>query len=729
MAKIALPDMLAMVDDEAEKMGVDRDVAKGILLAENFGDQSVGKVVANPGNYSIDTGRVSPKGARGVMQVMPATYDALKTQGFLPSDHALTDDPRTHIQAGLATIKEITKRLKSSDPYEIAADYNAGPRGSKAYRESGKLPAETEGYLNKVALATTGYQANDPNFQPSGSQSEVRAVDNAAVVADTPNANGMLPHATTGGSFRTAKTVQNYEAAAKALEDNGIYVNQLIDQITRGREEEAIAFNQMGKDFDAAGRAAAQAAAAKGTVEGAAAITRERILGLLDLNTTVSDNAVARNISSYLDMDNQRMALAKDIDARMSVGVFDNPVQWLVNQTILPGKVNAHNAIAREQDNLIHKTEVLQKIAGNQEQIDVAASADDIGKMYTSMGAQQAAEANAHASSARAQAAGASARAATTIAGLVDTRSRLTLELSRMRTLIDSERAGGRSQKDLDEEAEFEKGLKRIGTIMGAPDISLAALKRMTKPDQDMWATRVAKNSIGDNLFEALTFFDKFGNVNTMKASGSAELSQLMTAMKKQVADRANELGILATTQGGKAPNRAELLQNASNSLEMEFFASRQNMLAAKSYNPYLINHKVMATSFKDNPDNPVFKMVRQTAASNINVSDQQLFSAVVTAVEGGKLSPKDAAQAMTEYYSAGITRNNTARSPNLIGLETQDDYKILPKEARRTINLLNPGEIENLLVNRLASRRSAGGVPGFLYQEMQNAEASTAEE
>lgn len=712
MAKLALQDVLDMVDEEADKMGVDPDLGKAIVVAENFNKEAVGKALAAPQKYSIDTERVSPKGARGIMQVMPATYDALKQQGFLPSDHALTSDPRTHIQAGLAALKEITKRLRTSDTSTIAADYNAGPRGSKTFAAGGNLPAETSDYLNKVSLASTTYTANDPK----AAQRDVRASDNEADAGDISKdlhstvSGGMLPRATAGATYRTQTSVADLDATLDVLKNNGIRVNEFIDKITRGRDEEAAAYQEVARQTEAAGRAGQEAAVANATVQAANSQMRERILNMLSLNTRDSDNAIARNISEFQALDDQRKVLKEDIDRRMGVGIFDDPLQWLVNQTLLPGTVARHNAMAQNQNDLIHKTEVLQKIASDQEGIDVAASADQIAHTGVALGNEKAAKANAEAAMAKAQASSASARAAATIAGLLDTGTRITIEAARLRKIIDSERAGGKSPQEQEDEQTFLEGARKISAMIGGDpaQVNMAFFKRLNSKSKDAWATRIQKMNVGDDIYEALAFVDQFGNAQRLRATGSAEFANMLVAMKEHVRNKAQLLSADYTARGEKVPPPADLMKEGANSLESEFFASRENMLVATKYNPYLANHSAMATSWKGDPGNPVYKFARISAANNIKLNDQQMFSAVVNAVENGKLTPRDAAQAVSEYWGEIIARNNTSRSPNLLGLQLQDDYKILPAESRRAIDLTNPGQVENLFISRIAAKKSA---------------------
>jgi len=88
---------------------------------------------------------VSPVGAMGLMQVMPATYEGLRERHGLGSDPF---DPRNNILAGTAYIREMYDRYGA--PGFLAA-YNAGPdRVDNYLAGTSPLPDETVNYLASI---------------------------------------------------------------------------------------------------------------------------------------------------------------------------------------------------------------------------------------------------------------------------------------------------------------------------------------------------------------------------------------------------------------------------------------------------------------------------------------------------------------------------------------------------------------------------------------------------
>jgi soluble lytic murein transglycosylase len=76
---------------------------------------------------SFDIGAVSPSGARGLMQLMPFTAQAVAKQaGIGTSLVSLTTDPSHNMRLGTAYLQEMLDRFDNSLPLAVAA-YNAGP--------------------------------------------------------------------------------------------------------------------------------------------------------------------------------------------------------------------------------------------------------------------------------------------------------------------------------------------------------------------------------------------------------------------------------------------------------------------------------------------------------------------------------------------------------------------------------------------------------------------------
>lgn len=87
----------------------------------------------------------SPRGATGLMQIMPATWAELRERYNLGNDPY---DPHDNILAGTAYLRELLDRYGSLG---VFAAYNAGPSRYEEHLAGGSLPDETRAYVVKLA--------------------------------------------------------------------------------------------------------------------------------------------------------------------------------------------------------------------------------------------------------------------------------------------------------------------------------------------------------------------------------------------------------------------------------------------------------------------------------------------------------------------------------------------------------------------------------------------------
>ena len=93
-----------------------------------------------------DPSAVSPRGAIGLMQVMPATWVEVRRRYNLGDDPF---DPRANILAGAAYLREMHDRFGMPGAF---AAYQAGPGRYGEYLRNGReLPPETRAYLAALA--------------------------------------------------------------------------------------------------------------------------------------------------------------------------------------------------------------------------------------------------------------------------------------------------------------------------------------------------------------------------------------------------------------------------------------------------------------------------------------------------------------------------------------------------------------------------------------------------
>jgi soluble lytic murein transglycosylase-like protein len=84
---------------------------------------------------------VSPKGAQGLMQLMPATARRFGVVNAF--------DPEQNIRAGVAYLRELLDRYGNDEQLALAA-YNAGPGAVDRYGETVPPYRETQNYVSKI---------------------------------------------------------------------------------------------------------------------------------------------------------------------------------------------------------------------------------------------------------------------------------------------------------------------------------------------------------------------------------------------------------------------------------------------------------------------------------------------------------------------------------------------------------------------------------------------------
>jgi hypothetical protein len=109
-----------------------------------------------------DASAVSPKGAMGLMQIMPGTYQDMRLRYGLGADPF---QPHDNITAGTEYLREMLDRYGMSG---FLAAYNAGPQQYDEHLATGRaLPAETILYVPRITPMLSDVQARGRLLAPS----------------------------------------------------------------------------------------------------------------------------------------------------------------------------------------------------------------------------------------------------------------------------------------------------------------------------------------------------------------------------------------------------------------------------------------------------------------------------------------------------------------------------------------------------------------------------------
>jgi soluble lytic murein transglycosylase len=123
---------------------------------------------------SFDSSTVSPAGARGLMQLMPATATQLGRQLVVPvSVPALTQDSSLNIRLGTAYLRQLLDQFGGSIPLAVAA-YNAGPNRVQEWLGTNGDPRTTS-RATSDSHASSGGGSSSSRAASGGGSSSSRA--------------------------------------------------------------------------------------------------------------------------------------------------------------------------------------------------------------------------------------------------------------------------------------------------------------------------------------------------------------------------------------------------------------------------------------------------------------------------------------------------------------------------------------------------------------------------
>lgn len=142
-----------IIAEASERFAVPERWVRAVMQAESAGDPSA----------------VSEAGAIGLMQIMPETWNELRTAHGLGVDPF---DPRDNVLAGAAYLRAMYNRFGS--PGFLAA-YNAGPGRYAEHLATGRrLPRETRDYLASLAPVIGASPASPMQIERNGSAPDWR---------------------------------------------------------------------------------------------------------------------------------------------------------------------------------------------------------------------------------------------------------------------------------------------------------------------------------------------------------------------------------------------------------------------------------------------------------------------------------------------------------------------------------------------------------------------------
>lgn len=701
--KVSTEDLSPMVASASKQFGVPEELIWNVIRAENSGSP---KGAANL--RSASSTAVSPKNARGVMQVTPVALQDVKESGLIPSTVSHEGmSVQDQINVGTAYLSKLQKL--SDKPAEIYAMYNYGP---KARFRMDQLPEETRGYLTKTG------------------QSESTSVR------------------TGGGNTGTfGQGMMNSGDLIKQLQATVQGQNSAIDAAA-GRAQAG--FNQS-REFmgDAVGQQrelvqqAATNAGAKAAVDYAQNSAFQDIQRAYGMDMSQANNEISRSLAEAQVAREARVSARSAYDEVASRDLLTNPIGYLIGQLQMPALAAKNNALADQEDLALQNIDTRTRQLAAAKNTLTANTADQIREVQLEQAKIESKMASAKLTVEEAKNAAAMAGNELQMASIENVKGdNIRNTLSTIASMEDRDESREirkmqkedvlKSKRDKEEEdarlnARFATGSRLLGMV---EPMTLSRLKTLTNKDQQQaWLYYGQNGQLGPDMESALGFYLGQGNkVNINNTGGS---SVRLTAEKLAAAGASYEVQAAAQLQaanGGKASKKEDARTLGYKMYQESVVNSMSSFLYPRdlsssfwdtTYNPGKAEFLSFNKVINENPrldilkNNTVKLMVDDLVKSgavkgeNLSASQQQaILGGMGDLVTARKLDPKVAAAQIAAYFSASSAFNRELNKADRFGLPFQQSYFFTMEGNfgagnRKKVDLMNAGDVENALIWR----------------------------
>lgn len=499
-----------------------------------------------------------------------------------------------------------------------------------------------------------------------------------------------------------------------------------------------------------------QLAGEKAAIESQNAQLHERAQQIVGLDPTLLENDFTKAVATYTSAEQARKAARAEYDKVASVQMLDNPIEWLFGQLKLPGLAEANNSAVATRDaateDIKARTTMLQ-----QHKNTVIAHTADRARQYN-MDLAQASASEAFIKLREEEAKNLSALAsrrfnefqlrdkAYDVQGDVYNKMLSLEELAARRedrrlTRLDYSEARQAKLQDKAEqeavEAELNLNLQRFTQLVGMPNVTVQTIKFLPKEQQEVFKQIATSGTLGADMEDVLGTLYKVPTAIPTLRQTNPLVAQTVEKIASTLYNYEQAIGSKVNPATMKAPTAKEARKEAFLTYEDELVKSQGLHNYTKplnhsawdtSYNPYraphvLMNDLVSKSTTKLLAGNIVAETVKtlaptlpQSQTEFHGADENRLLLAVAEQVKQRKLSPKDAAAQVVQYYSVATQINAAESQYGLFKLPPQKSYMVtLPAQQSRgkpiPANLLNQVSVEKMLMELNLQQSTAGPV------------------
>lgn len=510
-------------------------------------------------------------------------------------------------------------------------------------------------------------------------------------------------------------------------------IDTAVAGITIAGQQQQEAMRAQAENVSTYAAQVASAVQSQTAVDAAAATRRANILSAGQINPDDINNRVFQAFNEINQTDAQLEPLGREIDQRMAVGLFDNPLEWLINQVRLPGMVGQYNTIARQQNRAIESAKTLQGLAATQQSISQTMDADLIKKAGDDKAAAEASAAAAKAEEIRAGAAGAASRDIALRQSLTGQKFNTAATLAQ---LSESMMKSGEyaSQKEAEEAAwdlmvgQINEYQKRIGSTL---EYSKTSLKLMPAGKREALFERSGSPLIAQKFSDAAAIISGEGNINNIANDGNAAMVEWFKQTKMAAAKTATEQKTKLQGMGKTITEKESYAIDAAviDSMQDLYRGQTNDMRTAGDANPYKLQYDFIAKQFLPSATRQTPPMPQNVVADYYNkfgpsspakafakLDEAAMIDYVTEQVKAGTMKTSDAAKQIADFYKFGNTVQLDSTKYPLFGLEVNKGYMVkIPGmngslfsnnvRAEGAVDLTNQAMVENFLTKNVARK------------------------
>lgn len=705
MADFDVNQIMQRIDELAPSFGIDPKTAKSIIVAENTSD---GRIKRNTFSGSA----TNENRTMGIGQVIPSTARGLQQAGLLPADWKFDpDNLDSQLSASLAAMKDMRSRMKNpDDPLELGAYYNGGTDTWRAYQAGKSLNPETTKYLQKQRT----FMADN--------QMTPQQIERAAAGGVGASGPGRPIARSTSSSTSTTRNVFDDDALANFNAASGFLQTSINDAQSalsdRGGAVAGAGQDLMGSIL-AAGEAAGASASATAMMKAAGEARRAALLTRANLNPEQTDNRMDQALRVLDETSVMLEQKRPEIDARMSVGFFDNPLAFIVNQVRLPGMISEYNGLVGVQKDALQKFDAAASIANTSINMSQAIDADKTLQAGAALANAERSKADMQAKQVNLQLQQKSAADALQAVQLAGMATDNTLKQLMLTKQIEAQRQG---ESEAEARAKGEQAALSEFNMMvkaaGGQGIAYDRFKQLTPKAREEILSRNSSGKFGSNIVEAMQFVNKYGNWDSMATNGQLAVRTWVNDTAIQVNKDLEAEKTKAMASGGAKtfnPDKveAQLFEAAAARYQN---AAVANMRGESDANPYKINYKTFIRDPKYQ-DNSFVQMMAKYGPDGVEKQfanyDEQAFlqrAITVARLSGDPASAtKKLAADISSFYKAASKEQQSITKPQMFGLQTPSKtYPVaLPAYSKsalpKIVDLGDSSQVENFLTRQVA--------------------------